>query len=411
MHLKSILKIALSNLRANKVRSFLTMLGVIVGVGSVIVIISVGAGAQSLILNQVKGLGTNLVGVLPGKSEKNSPPAAVMGINITTLKLSDAQAITQRVPHVIADTPLVRGFDQLSWQNRNNFYDFLGVSENYPLVQDSEVGIGRFFTQNEADSMAKVLVLGHQVALDLFEGQDPLGQSVKIKNVNFRVIGVMEEKGSAGFENQDLQVFLPITTVQKLLLGINHIAAIRVKIDESKNIQPAITDIETLLRERHKITNPENDDFTVLDSAQALQALLQITDAVRYFLASIAAMALVVGGIGIMNIMLVVVSERIKEIGLRKALGAKRSDILFQFVLETMTITFLGGLIGIFGGIVISGLVALGAHALDYAWDFVVSPNALLLAVFISFLVGLVFGIYPARKAAKLSPMEALKYE
>lgn len=403
----------MQNLRANKLRSFLTMLGIIVGVGSVIVIISVGAGAQSLILNQVKSIGSNLVAVLPGKSEKNSPPASVMGINITTLTVKDVEAIleTKNVPHAVAATPLVRGFAQLSWQNRNNYYDFTGVSEQYPIVQELDIGQGRFFDKSEVAAMAKVVVLGDQVSQDIFEGESPLGKEVKLKNVNFRVIGVMAKKGSAGFENQDTQVFIPVTTAQKLLLGINHVAAVRVKIDSAENIQSSIADIEVLLRERHRIPNPDQDDFTVNDAAQAVEMLTQITNAVRYFLASIAAMALVVGGIGIMNIMLVVINERVKEIGLRKAVGATKRDISLQFILETIVISLSGGLIGIVGGVTLSALVAFIAQALGYSWDLVISPASLILATSISFAIGIIFGLYPARKAARLSPIEALRYE
>lgn len=389
----------------------MTMLGIIVGVGSVIVIISVGAGAQGLILNQLKSVGSNLVVVLPGKSEKNSPPAAVMGISITTLKNDDSQAIAQRIPHVIATTPLVQGFAQLSWKNRNNFYDFVGVSSQYPVVHDSRVAYGRFFSVGEDDMAAKVAILGSQVAKEIFQDQEPIGERIKIKNVNLRVVGIMEEKGTVGLENSDNQVFIPTSTAQKYLLGINHVAAIRVKVDEAENVNLVIADIESLLRQRHRVPNPENDDFTVNDATSAIGVLTQITDAIRYFLASIAAMALVVGGIGIMNIMLVVISERIKEIGLRKALGAKRKDILGQFILESVVLTTIGGLVGILGGILISILVAVGAQAAGYDWDLVISPSSLFVGIFISLLVGIVFGLYPAKKAARLSPIEALKYE
>ncbi len=404
---------SLQNLKANKLRSFLTMLGIVVGIGSVIVIVSVGAGAQSLIVNQVTSVGSNLVGVLPGKSEKNSPPASIMGIKITTLTFSDAQALAQKnnVPHAVAVSPMVRGYEQISWKNHNNYFNFSGVTDKYIIVQNVAVAKGRFISENEALNMGKSLVLGSQVAEDLFQGQDPIGETVKIKGVSFQVVGVMEKKGSAGFENQDAQVFLPLATAQKMILGINYITVARIKIDDTKNIQPSINDIEALMRARHRIPGPDQDDFTVENSSQAIAALTTITDAIRYFLASIAAMSLVVGGIGIMNIMLVVVNERIKEIGLRQALGATKRDILNQFVLETTVVSLVGGIIGIAGGVSISVLVALIAKKLGYNWDLVISWQSLAVSTSISFLIGLIFGIYPAKKASRLSPMEALRYE
>ena len=413
MKIRAVIKMSLQNLKANKLRSFLTMLGIVVGIGSVIIIISVGAGAQSLIVNQVTSVGSNLVGVLPGKSEKNSPPASIMGIKITTLTLDDARALAQKsnVPHAVAVSPMVRGYEQVSWQNHSGFYNFSGVTDEYVIAQDVVVAKGRFINENEALNLGRVIVLGDQVARDLFQGQDPLGQNIKIKGVNFQVVGVMEKKGSAGFENQDAQVFLPLATAQKMILGINYVTIIRIKIDDAKNIDSSVEDIGALLRSRHHIPNPDQDDFTVENASQAIAALTTITDAIRYFLASIAAMSLVVGGIGIMNIMLVVVSERIKEVGLRQALGATKKDILGQFIMETAVISLMGGIVGIVGGVSFSVLIALIAQKLGYDWDLVVSWQSLVISTSISLLIGLVFGIYPAKKASRLSPMEALRYE
>jgi len=399
-------------LRRNKMRSFLTMLGIIIGVMSMIVILSVGAGAQSLILNQVKSMGSNLVGVLPGKSDDNGPPVAVFGVVITTLTAEDGEALMSGdFPPIQAISSYVRGSDTVTWRENKTDTTFLGVSASYLQVEDAKVEKGRFFTKEEEDGQGKVAIIGSDVVADLFEETDPIGQQIKIKKQNFTVIGVMSERGVSGFQNQDNQIFIPLSTAQKQLLGINHISFMRIKIDSAENINSALEYIRTTLRERHNISNPENDDFTVEAASQGLETLMNITNALRFFLAAIAAIALVVGGIGIMNIMLAAVQERTKEIGLRKALGAKSNMIINQFLIESVFITFVGGLIGIILGILISIIVASIAHALKYDWDLVISPFSILLGSGVSITIGLVFGIAPARRASRLSPIEALRYE
>ena len=246
---------------------------------------------------------------------------------------------------------------------------------------------------------------------NLFAENDPIGQTVKIKRESFRVIGVMAKKGSVAFQNQDDQIFISLYTAQKLFLGISHVSYIRAKVDEAQNLPQTIEDIKATLRERHNINNPANDDFSVRSVQQALDVFTSVTDALKFFLAAIAAIALLVGGIGIMNIMLVSVNERIREIGLRKAVGAKKSNILSQFLAETLVIALGGGLVGVVIGFAVAGLVAVIAKYLGYQWDFVVSLFSVILAGGISAVVGLVFGIYPAYKAANLDPITALRYE
>ena len=396
----------------NRLRSFLTMLGIIIGVLSVVVIMSVGAGAQGLILNQVKSLGSNLVGVLPGKSDDQGPPAAVFGIVVTTLTTNDLRAIlSSGNPHIISGTAYVRGADTVTGGENKTEASFVGVNAGYPNVEDMSLDKGRFFTDEDEHGLNRVAVLGSETATELFGDTDPVGRSIKIKRTNFQVIGVIQSRGVSGFQNQDNQIFVPITTAQKLLLGIDHVSFMRFKIDAAPEVDGSMEYMSAILRERHDITDPDNDDFSVRSANQGLDALMGITNALRFFLAAIAAISLVVGGIGIMNIMLAAVEERTREIGLRKALGATTADIANQFLVETIMITLIGGVIGIVCGILISASVAHVARSQGYSWDLVISPWSIILGCVVSIVIGLVFGINPARRASHLNPIEALRHE
>lgn len=396
----------------NKMRSFLTMLGIIIGVMSVIIIMSVGAGAQSLILNQIKSMGSNLIGVLPGQSDEKGPPASVMGVEITSLKYDDIrELVSGQFSHLIGAAVYVKGTDTVSWGDQKTDTTFVGTSAGLPVVEDTRVSAGRFFTDEEERGMSRVAVLGSEVAKDLFQDIDPIGKQIKIKKTNFNIIGVMRERGTIGFQNQDNQIFVPISAAQKLLLGINYISFARLKVDDAKNVDSSMEYIKMVLRERHDIDDPEDDDFTVSSMAQGIESITSITDALKFFLVAVAAIALVVGGIGIMNIMLAAVQERTREIGLRKAVGAKHRHIIMQFLLETVAITFIGGVIGILLGIIISVLIAVTARSLGYDWSLVISLSSILLACLMSIGIGLIFGIVPARRASQLDPIEALRYE
>ncbi len=395
----------------NKMRSFLTMLGIIIGIMSVIIVMSVGAGAQSLIINQVSSLGSNLIGVMPGQSDEKGPPASVFGVVVTSLKDDDINAIMKENSHLIASTGYVKGTDTVVWGDHKTDTTFVGVNADLPIVEDAGVETGRFFTSDEDRGSDKVAVIGGQVAKDLFGDQNPLGVKIKIKKTSFNIIGVMKMRGSSGFQNQDNQIFVPISTAQKLLLGINYMSFARLKVDDAINVNAAIEQARIVLRERHKIDKPTDDDFSVRSMAQGLDALTKITDALKFFLVAVASIALVVGGVGIMNIMLAAVQERTREIGLRKAVGAKNVHIVQQFLIETVMITFIGGLIGILLGIFVSYVVAKVAKGMGYNWDFVIPLSSVLLGCFVSIGIGLVFGITPARRASKLDPIEALRYE
>jgi len=404
------IKFSLNNLRANKKRAFLTMLGIIIGVGSVIVIMSVGAGAQSLIVNEISSFGTNLFGVIPGAADDNGPPASVMGIIVTTLKLNEVDDLI-KIPHVEAVTAYVRGVGTMAYQNQSTEATFVGVNASLPDVESIDIAHGRFFTVDEVKSLSKVVVLGYQVKEDLFGDSDPLGQTIKIKKQNFRVIGYLDELGTVAFENKDTQAYIPVTTAQKIILGINHVSVIRGKVDVTENNDFVIGQVKEIIRNNHNIDNPDNDDFSVRSLDQALDVVTSVTDSLKIFLAGIAAISLIVGGIGIMNIMLVNVAERTKEIGLRKSVGATTANILTQFLTEAATLTLVGGIVGIIGGILFSWLIATTAQAAGYNWEFVVTLSSVLLGLGVSAAVGLIFGSYPAKQAANLEPVDALRSE
>jgi len=406
---------SLKTLAKNKSRSFLTMLGIIIGVASVILIMSLGAGAQSLILDQVADLGTNLISVTPGKSEKNEPPSSVMGILITTLTYEDYQAILNRsrVPDRAFATTWVSGNVELSWRDNSYSVNLNGTTASYINVQGGEVAEGRFISEEEERNLARVVVLGYTAKQELFGDAEAINQKIKVNKQVFEVVGVMKERGSVGFQNYDDLIFIPVRTAQRLILGINHVNFIAVKVNPDGNITKTIDEISGILRERHDIDDATgaSDDFSVRDAAQAVDLLRSVTDGLRYFLAIMAALSLLVGGIGIMNIMFISVNERVREIGLRKAVGAKNHNIIWQFLIESIVLTALGGVIGIILGTILSFFASVAINFLGYNWSFEISLFSVLLAIITSALIGLVFGYYPSRRASQLSPVEALTYE
>lgn len=410
---RQLISLVFRALLSNKTRSFLTMLGIIIGVAAVILIMSLGAGAQSLILSQLDGFGGDLIGILPGKSDEKGPPASVFGLKITTLTTNDAEALKNKnnVSHLLGVVSYYNSSEIFSYQDINYSSDLNGINGDYLLVETSKVDRGRFFTSEELDSNLRLVVLGSQVARGLFANSDPLGKKIKVRNKSVTVIGVMEERGQVGFSNYDNLVLAPLSFVQKDIAGVNYLSAIRVKVDSSDNVDESLLMIKSTLRERHDIDNPEDDDFSVRSFKDALDLVVTITDALRYFLAAMAAISLIVGGIGIMNIMLVSVTERTREIGLRKALGATRRQVLNQFLFEAIALTLVGGIIGLFIGTMFSYLISIVIRLLDYNWDFVISISSVLVAIGISIIIGIIFGYYPAKRASDLSPIEALRYE
>ncbi len=407
-------------LLARKGRSLLTMLGIVIGVSGVIVILALGAGAQSLILGQVTKLGSDLLSVQPGKSNEKGPPVQLFGIVVTTLTNADADAL-RRVPHIKAADAMVLGTATVTWGNQSIDTNFFGTDGYHPDVLTFTMREGTYFSVAQADAGANVAVLGSTVADELFgsRGVDPVGQVIKVRNaaqaqaggVPLRVVGVINPRGNIAVVNMDDQVFLPLPIGQQQLLGIRHLQLIDLKVDAAAHVPQAIADVTRVMDERHHVRTQDQEDFTVRSQADIMNILSSITSALSLFLAAMAAISLVVGGVGILNIMLVTVAERTREIGLRKAVGATNGAIARQFLLEAAALTGAGGLVGVALGAAIALAAALVMHALGYEWAYVVSPFSVVLALVISVLTGVGFGLYPALKAARLDPIEALRYE
>ncbi len=407
------IKISYRSLSASKTRFLLTVLGIVIGVASVIMVNAIGASAQRLILSQIEKVGSNLIGILPGASEEDGPPAAAFGVVTTTLTNDDLKSLRERrnVPHLVAISGYVSGSATAESPTESFEVSFQGVSPDMISVESTKVADGRFFFAEEESNLARVIVLGATRARELFPDRDPVGETLKLKDIPFRVVGVLEERGSTAFSNPDVLVFVPLETAQKLLLGINYLNFARGKADSPENVDRTVEDITILLRDRHDIEEGEQSDFSVRNTASALGVLTNITNVLKYFLIAIASIALLVGGIGIMNSMLISVSQRVREIGLRKAVGARPHHVITQFLIESSFITLAGGFIGILLGILLSFLAALIIPRLGYDWEFLVPFSSVLIGFGVSFAIGIVFGLYPALKASKVSPMEALRYE
>lgn len=408
-------KISYKNLLAAKFRSFLTILGIIIGVGSVVVIMAIGQSAQEMIVDQIRGVGSNLIGVLPGASDEKSPPPTALGITITTLKYEDLLALRNdsNVPEVEDGAGYVLGSATVERNGISSNISFTGTTASFIKVENAEIESGRFFSSNEESNLSRVAVLGPKAKENIFGSDNAIGEKIRIKNQSFTVIGIMKSRGSEAFSggDQDNSVIVPLKTAEDLLLGINHLAFIRLKVKTPELVSLAIANTKATLRERHGIKDPTNDDFSVRDQRAALDLIGKITDVLRYFLLAIGSVSLIVGGVGIMNVMLISVNQRIKEVGLRKAVGARNSEVITQFLIEAAFISSLGGIIGIIGGVISSFFVSVIMQKLGYNWPFLVSVQSIIIAFSVSALIGMVFGLYPARKASKISPMEALRYE
>ena len=404
------MKIALRALQVNRTRSALTMLGIIIGVAAVIAMVAVGSGATARIQEQIQSIGSNLIIVLPGSISSNG--VRLGSGAVVTLTEDDAKAIAAECPSVAAVAPMVRGGVQVVYGNNNWATTAQGVTPDYMTIRDYTMMSGEFFTDQDVDAAAKVAVLGETVAQNLFGDNDPTGQVVIIKNVPFTVAGVLTPKGqSPSGQDQDDIILLPISTAKEKVLGANKanakaVGSLMVQAIGPQAMDQAQQEMEALLRERHRILSGLDDDFTIRNLTEVFAAQETSAQVMSILLGAIASVSLIVGGIGIMNIMLVSVTERTREIGLRQAVGAKTRDILSQFLVEAVTLSLLGGIIGIVVGLVASWLISYFAQ-----WSTVVSLLSIMMAFVFSALVGVFFGYYPARKAAFLDPIEALRYE
>jgi putative ABC transport system permease protein len=408
INIPSTFKISFRALRVNKMRSALTMLGIIIGVGAVIAMVAVGTGASKKIAEQISTMGSNLLIVLPGATTSGG---VRMGAGTQpTLSMGDAEAIQKESPAVSDVAPIHNGVAQIVYGHLNWSTGVVGTTPGVIAVRDWELASGRAFTAQDVKSATKVALLGQTVVDNLFGDQNPVGQTIRIKNVPFTVIGVLAPKGqSAQGQDQDDTILIPVTTAQKKLFGTQFPGMVRiimVKAKSAEDLSAAEKQINELLRQRHHLGQKQDNDFTVRNLTQIMQAAEQSTKVMTLLLGAIASVSLLVGGIGIMNIMLVSVTERTREIGIRMAIGAKTWDIRLQFIIEALTLSLIGGIIGIIIGV--STAMILSSVS---GWPTVVSFLSVMLAFSFSGFIGIFFGFYPAYKASLLNPIDALRYE
>lgn len=397
-----IVKSAMASLIANKLRSILAMLGIIIGVGAVIAMLAIGSGAQASILQRISDMGTNLLIVRPGQRGSGG----VMSGTQQNLTIQDALAILNTVPGVQQVTPVVGGSAQLKYYNKNSRVNVTGGAVTYFTIRNFTVEKGRPFTDTETYASARVAVIGPTTAQNLMGDEDPIGKTIKLNGINFKVIGVLTAKGDQGWSNPDDQAIIPYTVAMKQVFGLTRLREIDIQATSEDILDQVQTDTTILLRKRHRLADDTTNDFTISNQAEILSQASQVTQTFKLLLGSIAGISLLVGGIGIMNIMLVTVTERTREIGVRKAIGAKDRDILRQFLLEAILMSGVGGVIGLAMGIGIA--TAIGSFT---SFAPVVTTSSIIYSLSFACSVGVFFGYYPARRAAALDPIEALRYE
>jgi putative ABC transport system permease protein len=400
----TIVKVAFKSLTANKMRSILAMLGIIIAVWSVISAMALGAGAQASVLNKLTALGTNLLIVRPGAHKRGG----VMSGSNQTLVIDDAKAMLS-LEGVTQVAPVVRGSAQCKYYNNNTNTTVMGTSQTYFAIRNFNLVFGRKITDADCEASSRVAVIGSTVAENLFESTEDwiIGQKITVKGVSYMVIGLLESKGDQGWANPDDQILIPYTTAMKQVIGIDYLNEVDLNVSEDADMDKVQENLTLLLRKRHHLKDTEDSDFSVMNQAEMISTATTVTTVLSLLLGGIAGISLLVGGIGIMNIMLVTVAERTREIGIRKAIGAKQRDILTQFLIESVVMSGLGGTIGLAGGYLTSLIVT----AAQDNFSLIVTPSSVLLAIGFSFGVGVIFGYYPARRAAQLDPIEALRYE
>ena len=411
-----LLKQSIKALSANKGRTFLTMLGIIIGIATVVLVLSAGAGFRSLINSQVATLGTNTLFIqtrVPPTtknraSNSSGPGGSFTGVTITSFKERDLENI-KKLSNVEGAYGIVTGQISSSYRSNKKTVIYYGAGAERFSIDKSELSSGRFYTESEDSGGAQVVILGSNVASDLFGQDEPVGKLLRLGSLNFLVIGVYKPQGALS-GNDDL-VFMPLTTAQKKMLGVDYISVGIVALRDINLSDATAEEIKSVMRDNHSITNPDKDDFDVQTQAQALETFNTIFGGVTYLLVAIAAISLIVGGVGIMNIMYVVVTERTSEIGLKKAIGARESDILKEFLLEAVLVTVFGGIIGLLFGSFLGFIISVIAQSFNLEWTFSVPLYAIFIAFGVSGAIGIFFGVFPARSAAKMDPIEALRYE
>lgn len=399
--------IAFEGLRANKLRAILTMLGIIIGVGAVIAMVSIGLGVQQKVQSSIASQGSNLLIVMPGTGQPSGGGVRqAAGSNITLTK-QDSQAIAREIGGISYVAPSVSQQFQLIYNNQNWKTTVQGTTTDFLTIRNYSIASGNFFSNRDDSARARVAVLGQTVATNLFGNISPVGQNIRIGNAPFRVVGVLASKGQSSMgQDQDDLVLVPLSTAMERMMGITYLNNISIQVESEKLIDQVQNDVTTLLRTRHHIQGSAENDFNVRNLTALMEMMTETTGTITLLLGNIAAISLVVGGIGIMNIMLVSVTERTREIGIRKALGATYRIILLQFLIEAVVISVTGGLVGILVGIGGAKVIAMIA-----GWNTVIAPFAIIGAFGVSVIIGVFFGIYPARKAALLNPIDALRYE
>lgn len=395
---------ALRGLGANKLRSALTILGVIIGVGSVIIANAIGLGSKAAVAESIQKLGTNVLTVFPGQQRRGG--VSFGGGSINTMKLEDAAAILKASPSVAKISPMVNRSAQVKYKNKNTSTTINGTGEDYPPIGNFTMAEGRYFNQKEVKGLKRVAILGATTSKDLFDRQSPIGKTISVKGTSFEVIGLFKEKGGQGFRNPDDAVYVPVTTAMRRLFGMENIGSITLQAKSDAVMDKAQDELDVIMRKRHKIPTGGTADFIVFNQADLAATQNEQQDTFSGVIFWLALVSLGVGGIGIMNIMLVTVTERTREIGVRKAIGAKRRDILLQFLLEALMLSLVGGMVGV-------GFGLAGAYFVGQAqnWKIAYDQETILLAFSYSAFVGVFFGFYPALKASKLNPIEALRYE
>jgi len=403
-----ILKMALDSFRLNKLRTFLTALGIMIGVAAVVALMALGEGTKASIEKQFASLGSNLLIVNSGPPRRG-PGLIRFGPTRPTITNKDYETLLKELDSnsIVAIVPESSRNVQVKYLATNANVNLIGTSPEYIVMRDWGVKEGNFFSEKEYTGKKRVAVLGSSIAETLFGNDDPVGKKIKINNISFQVIGIMKPQGQAGgFMNMDEMILIPLTTYQRKIEGGDRIRTIYVSVKDISLMDKVQSQIEDIIRRNHKITNPDNDDFNVQNQLAFINAVSTATQTMTMFLAGIAAISLLVGGIGIMNIMLVNVTERIREIGIRKAIGARARDILLQFLMESMLVSIAGGLVGIGLGIVLGEVIRRSANI-----SMLITPTPIILSFSVSAVVGIFFGYYPAKRAAGLNPIDALRYE